>query len=256
MVFARGSQGLPSGWAEAYHQALAQALREGEGILSASKYTDYSRAALALTALGYDPADVAGYDVLAPLTEVEKVLKQGVSGACYALLALDSGQWLPEDPAREEYIAVILGGQGQDGGWTAGSGPADPDRTAIAIQALTPYESRPEIGAAIDQALACLSALQQGDGGYISYGAANSASCAQVQIALSGLDISPWDSRFVKNGHRVLDALLSYQLADNSFSHEGGGEYNALSTEQAVLALAARERQLAGLSPLYQISED
>jgi hypothetical protein len=44
------------------------------------KYTEYSRAALALTALGQDPSDVGGYNLLTPLAITTKRCGRG-SGA-------------------------------------------------------------------------------------------------------------------------------------------------------------------------------
>lgn len=51
------------------------------------------------------------------------------------------------------------------------------------------------------------------------------------------------DSRFVKNGHSVLDKLLTYQLSDGSFCHEDS--YDAYATMQALCAC----RQPSGSKP-------
>ena len=89
---------------------------------------------------------------------------------------------------REKLIQVILDAQLNDGGWDLSAGKADPDMTAMAIQALAPYYKTNEtVKAAVDKALDVLSSLQQGDGGFGSWGTVNSESCAQVIVALTAL---------------------------------------------------------------------
>ena len=73
---------------DTYYKNVEAAVREKNGILSERKYTEYSRTVLALTAIGKDPASVAGYDLLKPLADFEQVTKQGINGTIFALLAL------------------------------------------------------------------------------------------------------------------------------------------------------------------------
>ena len=73
--------------------------------------------------------------------------------------------------------------------------------------------------AAVSKALACLSKMKHSRGGFLSWGEENSESCAQAILALTTLDISLDDSRFVKNGNTLLDNLLTYLLPDGSFAH-------------------------------------
>ena len=115
---------------------------------------------------------------------------------------------------REKLIQVILDAQLTDGGWTLSGTKADPDMTAMAIQALAPYYKTNEtVKAAVDKALEALSALQRNDGGFGSWGTVNSESCDQVIVALTALGIDPTaDSRFVKNGLTVLDALAGFYV--------------------------------------------
>ena len=84
--------------------------------------------------------------------------------------------------------------------------------------------------------------MQNADGGFSSWGSENAESCAQVLLALNALGLDD-DSRFVKNGHSVLDALLTYQNADGGFCHERGGETNLMASEQAACARVARPRR-------------
>ena len=76
------------------------------------------------------------------------------------------------------------------------------------------------IDEAADAPLTYLSDAQQADGGFMSWGAANSESCAQVIVALTALGIDPAaDSRFVKNGASPLDGLCAFACEGGGFRH-------------------------------------
>ena len=97
---------------------------------------------------------------------------------------------------------------------------ADVDMTAMALTSLAPYQEETDIKAAVDAALTYLSDAQQADGGFMSWGAANSESCAQVIVALTALGIDPAaDSRFVKNGASPLDGLCAFACEGGGFRH-------------------------------------
>jgi hypothetical protein len=202
--------------------------------------------------MGKDPTDVAGYDLTAPLLDFDGVLKQGINGAIWALIALDSGDYVSPDGLRQKYVDEIVSRRLSDGGWalTAVNG-SDPDVTAMALTALAPYRAETAVKAAIDGGLAYLSSAQLADGGYSSWGTENCDSTAQVMIALATLGISLSDERFAKNGKTTLDALLTYQLSDGSFAHVKGGETSEMSTQQALLALAAADRAEKGMRAVY-----
>ncbi len=158
---------------------------------------------------------------------------------------------------REKLIQVILDAQLNDGGWTLSGNDADPDMTAMAIQALAPYYKTNEtVKAAVDKALEALSTLQRNDGGFGSWGTINSESCAQVIVALTALGIDPTaDSRFVKNGHTVLDALAGFYVTGGGFRHTAGGERNGMATEQGYYALAAYYRFANAQTRLYDMTD-
>lgn len=250
---ARSGQDVPASVWDAYRADLSAYLAAHDGVLSAKRYTDYSRVVLALTALGEDPADFGGYDLLAPLSDVDKVCWQGINGPIWALIALDSGGW--DSAARETYLSRILAQQRSDGGWSL-SGESDPDLTAMALQALASYRGRADVADAIARGLDCLSARQDAQGGFVSGGTANAESCAQVLIALAALDVAPDDPRFVKDGHSVLDRLLTFRQDDGSFCHtDGGTGSDRMATEQALLALVALDRAADGRCGLYRMDD-
>ena len=253
----RGEQALPEGYLEGYYARLCDAVAEKDGILNEKKYTEYSRVILALTAIGKDPRDVAGFDLLQPLADQKQTVFQGVNGAAYALLALDSGKYeIPaletegEQASREGYIAWILEKEAEGGGWGFNGKTADPDITAMVLQAFAKYRDREDVAAAVDRAIGWLS-QQYGSGALTSL---NCESWAQLIVALSELGISVEEDRFVAEGKTLKDQLLAYRTADGGFSHTLQEEKaNLMATEQAFYALAAMERMEQGKSSLYSM---
>lgn len=222
-----------------YLQNLEDTLVEKQGVLSARKHTEYARAALALTALGADPRDAAGYDLLSPLEDFDATVRQGLNGAIFALIALDCGGD-PVDPAlRARYLNHILDAQLADGGWALYGAQADPDVTAQALQALAPY--REDHQAAVSAGLDRLTALR-------SQGAFTTCeSYAQALIALCAL------GEEVPGG--FLTEFLAFQRSDGGFAHLPGGQTDQMASEQALCALTALERADRGQSALYDMRD-
>lgn len=259
IALARSGRSVP----DSYYDSVVKAVQDAKGQLSDRKFTEYSRTILALTAIGKDPTDVGGYDLLSKLADMDDVTYQGINGAIFALIALDSGKYdVPtaaeggNQTTRDGLVAYILKQQLSDGGWALSGSNADPDMTAMALQALAPYRTGDAaVLAAVDKAIQTLSDMQQANGGYSSWGTLNSESCAQVLIALATLGIDPVsDSRFAKNGLTVLDALLSYAVS-GGFRHTADGEVDAMATEQALCALTAYARLLDGKTSLYDMTD-
>lgn len=254
---ARSGRTVPAGYYDnvvEYVKAKADANER----LHPTKVTDNARVILALTAIGKDVTNVGGHNLLKGLDSMDYVQAQDINGPIFTLIALDSHNYpTMGDVTREKLIQVILDAQLNDGGWGLSADKADPDMTAMAIQALAPYYKTNEtVKAAVDKALEALSALQHSDGGFDSWGTVNSESCAQVIVALTALGIDPTaDSRFVKNGHTVLDALAGFYVTGGGFRHTAGGERNDMATEQGYYALAAYYRFVNGQTRLYDMSD-
>lgn len=259
---ARSGMEIPEEYYETYFQNVSTYTAQQGGVLHAKKYTEYSRVILAVTAINQDPADVGGFNMLVPLADFEQTVFQGINGPIFALLALDSGNYeIPENIAdstqatRDLYVDYIINAQLENGGWCLMGGEAEIDLTAMALQALAKYQDRKDVAEAVEKGLAILSERQNEQGGY-QYNAAeaeSSESVSQVIVALSELGIALDDSRFVKNGNTLLDALLQFQQADNGFSHLMDGETDLLATEQAFYALVAADRVAQGESSLYRM---
>lgn len=253
--------------AEQYAQAAYQYVKKkGSSTISDSKSTENSRMILALTSIGKDPTNVAGYDLLEPLADLDYVKSQGINGPIFALIALDSHDYeIPKAVAgktqttREALIDAILAAQLSDGGWNVNGNGTDADMTAMAIQALAPYySSNAKVKSAVDDALKRLSKMQEVNGGYTSWGTANAESVAQVIVALTSLGIDPAsDGRFIKNGYSTLDALATFYNDKGGFKHSQSDttSSNGLATEQAYYALASWYRLKAGKTSLYDMSD-
>ena len=269
---ARSGYAIPDSYYQDYYATVENYVRACQGVLHDVKYTEYSRVIVALSSIGRDARDVAGYDLTKPLGDYDKTIWQGLNGPIWALIALDSaGYPMPENPeaktqaTRQMYIDRILECQLPDGGWslfggtesaTAGDGTSDPDITGMALQALAKYQDQPAVAQATQEALACMSEQQNSGGGFSSWGTANSESCVQMIVALCELGIDLDDPRFVKNGNTMLDNLMTFYRPGEGFLHtQSGSGSNQMATEQGFYGLVAAQRAAEGRNSLYRMSD-
>lgn len=247
--------------------------------LHKTKSTENSRIILALTSMGLDASDIEGYDLTGALSDMTYVKKQGLNGPIWALIALDSGNYeIPQissgkttaQVSREKLLSYILSSELTDGGFNltkSDSQGADPDVTAMALQAFAPYytgritvgtELQKQIREAVDRNIQVLSDMQKTSGAYSSYGSENAESTAQVLVALSSLGIDGrTDSRFVKNGKSVLDGLLYFYIPSTGmFKHVDTEKFgNQMATEQSFYALVAYQRFRNKKATLYDMTD-
>ena len=264
LVFGLARSGLkaPQKYFDTYYKNVEDYIVSVDGVLSRKKNTEYSRVILALTAIGKNPADAAGFNLLLPLGDFDETVRQGVNGAIFALLALDSGGYeIPEAPeaetqaTRELYVGELLRREIPDGGWALTGGTPDADMTAMALQALVKYRDRQDVEDAVQRGLAALSALQEPNGAYLSWDEENSESVCQVIVALTELGISLDDERFVKNGQTLPQVLERFACEDGSYRHSLNGNSDEMATEQAFYALAAIHRAETGETTLYDMTD-
>ena len=243
---------------EAYLTALSQRVKD---LSDTDNATEWQRCAITAAAMGGDPADLEGIDLVKGgvygRDENNSVGKQGLNGWIFALLTLDiMGYKTPEGAEfdRERILDEIVSSQNTDGGFSLSKGESDIDITAMALQAIAPYYndfSRDDVRKSADKAVEYLSGKQDSSG---TFGSAEADS--QVTIALCSLGIDPEaDSRFVKNSD-LLTALLTYQNSDGGFSHQKGGDSDELATGQAICALAAQKRFELTMRRIYDMREE
>ncbi len=262
---ARSGYSVPKDYFDNYYANVEKYVKSCKGVLHERKYTEYSRVILALTAIGRDPSNVAGYNLLMPLGDFDKTIWQGLNGPIWALIALDSGNYtIPKNTTaktqstRQLFVDEILNRQQKDGGWTLDdTRDSDPDMTAMVLQALAKYQSQPAVKTATDKALTYLSKAQDRNGGFASWGTVNAESAAQVIVSLCELGIDLNDSRFVKNGHGLIENLLTFRQSNGSFTHtlDSAEGNNQMATEQCFYALVAADRSENGKSSLYRMND-
>lgn len=269
---ARAGVELSDAYIQAYYDkvvAYVQKNMGADGVLADPEshnptVTDNERIILALTAIGKDPANVGGKNLLAALQDrnimqVTNTSDTDINGLVFGLLALNSGNY-----TQDSYwlVQAILTQQNADGSWSssADTKPAsDVDMTAMALQALAPYYNEggdTTVNAAVDKALQWLSAK------YKNTGYTSAESCAQVVVALSALQLNAnSDSSFVKTVDgaptSVLGDLLRYYLGEGQgFKHAASGKTaDQKATEQALYAMAAYERYCQRTKALYDMTD-
>ena len=244
---------------------VANYIEEKKGILTnTSKYTEYSKRVLVLTAEGKDARNVGGYNLFKYISDLSLVKEQGLNGPIWALLAVNCHPEysFPDNPSAKEQnseaalVNFLLQSELSGGGWALMGSNADSDVTGMTLQALAPYYHKAgyeNVTAAIDRGLARLSEMQNDSGGYSTMGVETEESCAQVITALCSLGIDPeTDSRFIKGGHWTIENLITYHIAGSGFMHvkagagnNGGaaaGTLDGMATEQGYYALVAYQR--------------
>lgn len=225
--------------------------------------TDNERIILALTAIGKDPANVGGENLLKALQnkdimQVTDTSKTDINGLVMGLLALNSRNYTSD---TSWLVQAVLAQQNEDGSWRASADTkpvGDVDMTAMALQALAPYYKdggNETVNTAVEKALNWLSGKYRS--GYDS-----SESCAQVVIALSALNLDAnTDARFTKTVEgktlSVLGNLLQYRVAENGgFKHQFADKaVNEMATEQALCAMAAYARFTEKANALYDMTD-
>lgn len=218
-----------------------------QGYLDAVKATEYHRISLTMLALGGDPANIQ--------TDNEKINlvadgtwsfyggspgEQGCNGLIYALLTLEAkDNFLSEEHEsfREEMINELLAHQDADGGFALNTSfGADIDMTAMAVQALAPYQEQTNVKEATEKALQWISEK--------IFETTASESVSQTLLALCAMGIDPDnDTRFIKDNQTLLDELNRFRTEDGMYQHELQDETsNLVATYQALLALEAVQK--------------
>ena len=259
---ARNNVQIDANYYDCYYDNLEKHIKDCNGILHSRKYTEYSRVILAVTAIGKNPQNVSGYNLLLPLGDFEKTVWQGINGPVWALIALDSGKYsIPENKdakvqaTREMYVDYILKRQNSDGGWALSENmSSEIDVTAMVLQALSNYKHMEKVEKAVKKALVMLQNSQNENGGFSSSESASCESSAQVLTALCMLGIDYNSPEFTKNGKTVLDDILSYYTG-KGFRHIKNGEENQMATEQAFYSLVALDRYKNGKPNIYAMTD-
>ena len=231
--------------------------------LSTNTPTEWHRLTMAVLAAGGDPTDVGGHDLIADGTYnclAGAPWNQGMNGAAWALLALDSkGYKVPEKVkyTREDLISYIIDRQLSDGGWSLDDkNPSlDLDITSMVVYALAPHAAEDaKVRKAVNRGLDVLRSKISTDGDYNYGGTYSCESVAQAIIAFTSMGIDPATVTNASSGKSLLDGLLKYySTGTGGFLHayyddEKQNRPNSMATDQAMEAIAAYRLYQQGIN--------
>lgn len=239
--------------------------------LSVVKNTDFQRTIIGITAVGENPKNFAGKNLVeivkgtmlpnghfADSVEDRKTKRpvgnQLINAHCFGVIALHTaGEIVPN---RDKCLAWLIDKQHHDGGFTwdvktyydpadAELVESDIDMTAAGIMTMAILGLDQEADP-VKRALDFLKSKQNDMGGFTSWGADNPESCVWVIQALTLLNIDPMGEAWTTDqGHNPVTSLLRFQLDNGSFTHmlkgkDDLGIYdNGMSTEQGLYGMAA-----------------
>lgn len=247
LAYAVGEYGIEDNY-QGYLDRLAAVVAEKyaeQGTLDKNRATEWHRIALTVKALGGNPSDFGGADLLKDgITEpLVKLDRQGINGLIWAAVAAqECGAEFSGETTLKDICNEIVERQNPDGGFSL-SGDSDPDITAMAIRAICGV---PGFRPYAELARAALLGMRLPSGGYASYGVENCESAAQVILALCAMGEQP---------DAEVDVLLSYRNPDGGFAHAYGGESDDMASVQAMLALIAYDKALASAEEAPETEE-
>lgn len=204
----------------------------------------------ALVALGADPADFNGVDLVEVLLNAqdESGIYQddlsGTFGHCLSMIAIHNALGESEDAVLLDSLTsaaeAVADLQNEDGGWGFALGvTSDTNTTALCIQGLADVEDEVATGA-LERALTYLAAIQNEDGGWpyqnpSDYGTdSDTSSTSLVYLALISVNADPdeW------HAEASLEFILGLQSESGSYGLSSAFPYdNFISTISVVPAL-------------------
>lgn len=232
--------------------------------------SNYCKTALCLAALGQDITNVAGVNLAEKITN-RKVYTAATSDSTLSRETLilftmngTGADWpdTPDSITQAELVNTLL--NDIDAKIESSIVWDSYDSAAMIIQALSSYYTGmtdPDIDtdtliAKCDQVIHLLSNIQSTDGSYISYGASNPWTLAQVMTTVGLYGINPLDdSRFIKNGKTLFHISASFVDTKNQWIDPQliGGEF-AFQPEQLLSGLTSCIRSVEQDHTLFDLT--
>lgn len=232
------------------------------------KITDIERLAMAALAIGKDPFDIDGHNLIeliynSPdhLSGSDTMTFQGNNGPIFGLIALDAMSFdIPSDArwTRSKLIKYLLDQQNDDGSWSLFGTAPSYDITAMAMIALGKHTKNVDVQESIQKAASFLSESQSEEAGFNDpwNGGVSLESAAQVMIGLTTAGIDPLGPEFTKEKGNLLDHILSFIAEDGGFKHlPDDAQSNGMATEQGFQALVAYQLYVKEEGRLYDFSK-
>ena len=204
--------------------------------------TDMEKLIMGITAAGFTPYNVEGYDLVSELfnRDINTFL---INDAVFGIFTYNYAN-IKEDykVTKDKLVNIILKAKLSyvvDGnkmvGWTYYGDKVDPDMTGAAVNALSEfYNTKPEVKESIDAAVNTMAILQNESGYSTSQYGLASESTAFVILGLTSIGINPEGEAFTKAKGDLVSALLSFKAKDGGFKHlVEDAVLNYTSTEQS-----------------------
>lgn len=265
-VLARSNYAVNKNFYTTYYNAVVKTVADSKGVLTVSAGS-LSKTIIALNAIGKDPKNVAGYNLIAILGDklIENFEKDniGISNAIYTLMALEgANQDFPTDAkyeviSKKVLVDYLVSTQFANGGfsWSPGmEAGVSTDMTAMALIGLANFDQDPQVKTAIRKGLDYMAADLTDQAGYAPFGGNSADSQAQVILALTENGLNPKTTRdFIKNGHwAISNLLLNYDATNGYFKLTPDAKSaNNFTTSSGVMGLAAYDRYATDAATYY-----
>lgn len=219
---------------------------------------DLAKLILSVSAIGQDPRNVAGNDLIDIVWHQDGILNEYYTSLAYVLIAIDSKNYQePKDAlnTRDKMIEALLSYELDNGGF--GWGTPEPDSTAMVLQALVKHQDREDVKNTMNKSMVILSELQTENGGYVSWGNENLNSVAQVITLLTALGENPTMLEgFVKGENNLLGNLMTFYTGSGDFKYiHSDSAANGMATEQALYSLVSYDRLVNGKTYVYDMTD-
>ena len=257
----RSGATIEQGKLDKYYESVVKQLNTSSTNM---RVTDLARVALALEAMGKNPTDVGGFNVLEAIYNHKDMMTDSSNCPIFGLLALDGRNYeIPKDAkwSRKNLVEQILKFQKASGGFglSLDNDTTGIDMTGMALQALAPYydnSAYPEVKPAVDKALKHFKDNITINAGFLDMGSENSCTTAQVLTAVSALNIDPTvkENGFVQNGNNMISNLHTYKK-DAGFAWQATMQGQEMATQQVTYALVAYQRMAEGQTRLYDFTD-
>lgn len=257
----RSGATIEQGKLDKYYESVVKQLNTSSKNM---RVTDLARVALALEAMGKNPTDVGGFNVLEAIYNHKDMMTDSSNCPIFGLLALDGRNYeIPKDAkwSRKDLVKQILKFQKASGGFglSLDNDTTGIDMTGMALQALAPYydnSAYPEVKPAVDKALKHFKDNITINAGFLDMGSENSCTTAQVLTAVSALNIDPTvkENGFVQNGNNMISNLHTYKK-DAGFAWQATMQGQEMATQQVTYALVAYQRMAEGQTRLYDFTD-
>lgn len=253
----RAGESLNQGDLNAYYHSVVQEVQSGGRMLP----TDYFRLVVALLAMGEDPTEVGGVNLIEQLYNYPNLDRMTSNMMAFTLLALDAKDYeVPENAkwSREILVEKLLTFQNECGGFGLSSSTTyGVDVTAMILQALAPYRDMEQVNEAFERALDYLRGEMTNDCGFINEGDDNGCTAAQVltALAVAGIDPLDPDNGFTRGNYNLVKKLDGFKREEGFTTFMNSQEPDGMGSVQIGYALEAYRRYVEGESSLFDLNE-